>query len=196
MNTAADLDAALHFASSRVTTEAAAEGQPLTADEKLLLAYLPDSTLTGWAPAHPEGPLVPRNLDLERLCALANTAYANDRQQYSDSLDWEFAFAVFRLNNHPMWGLLQQAGLKHRRALSDGALLILTGLVVVAVLIALVFLTLAVGGKTSERFYLIVFVGGASAVPVASYFAARWLGRKQLQTEIDRCRQSCRFIAP
>jgi hypothetical protein len=37
--------------------------------------------------------LVPRNLNLERVCALAKAAYEHDHQVEPASLDREFAFA-------------------------------------------------------------------------------------------------------
>ena len=96
--------------------------------------------------------LVPRNINLERVCALGKAAYLHDRQLNPSSLDWEFAFAVFTLNRPPMGGLLQWAGMKLRRPRWDGLQLIATGLVPIVAVVLLVwnadgplFLSVAIG---------------------------------------------------
>jgi|SRR6267378_4675861 len=95
MGRTADLDSALSFVIGQIAEQAKLSGEPLSDEQRLLLNYLPSS-----APGnrHPEIPvLVPRNIDLERVCALAKAAYQHDRQTNPASLDWEFAFAVTAL---------------------------------------------------------------------------------------------------
>jgi len=54
----------------------------------------------------------------------------------SESLDWEFAFAGFRRNRHPMRGVLNAAGVKmYRRPLWDQLFVILTALLPIIALI-------------------------------------------------------------
>jgi hypothetical protein len=98
MDRTADLDSALSFVVGRIAEEARLSGEPLNEQQRLLLSYLPSSTTTN---LHPEIPvLVPRNINLERLCELGKAAYLHDRQLNPKSLDWEFAFSVLRLNRH------------------------------------------------------------------------------------------------
>lgn len=114
MDRTADLDSALSFVIGRITEQAQLSGQTLGEQQRLLLNYLPCSTTTNWD--HPEIPvLVPRNINVERLCELGKAAFQHDRQVNPTSLDWEFAFSVLRLNRHAMAGLLQGVGLKPRR---------------------------------------------------------------------------------
>jgi hypothetical protein len=99
MDRTADLDSALSFVIGRITEQAQLSGQTLSEQQRLLLNYLPSSTTTTWD--HPEIPvLVPRNINLERLCELGKAAYQHDCQVNPTSLDWEFAFSVLRLNRH------------------------------------------------------------------------------------------------
>jgi hypothetical protein len=109
MDRTADLDAALSFVISRIAEQAKLSGEPLSEQQRLLLSYLPSPTPAVWYPGIPE--MVPRNIDLERVCELGNAAYTHDRHVNPASLDWEFAFAVFALNRHPMRGLLQWTGM-------------------------------------------------------------------------------------
>src|SRR5215475_4083741 len=113
MDRTADLDSALSFVVGRITEQAQLSGQPLNEQQRLLLNYLPSSATTNWDPEIPV--LVPRNINLERLCELGKAAYQHDRQVNPASLDWEFAFSVLRLNRHAMAGLLQLGGMKPRR---------------------------------------------------------------------------------
>jgi hypothetical protein len=115
MDRTVDLDAALSFVIGRVEEQATLSGEPLNEEERLLLNNLPPSTPANWFPDPEPPPLVPRNINYERVGTLGKAAYLNDRQVNPASLDWEFAFAVFKLNRHPMWGLLQYAGAKQRR---------------------------------------------------------------------------------
>jgi hypothetical protein len=99
MDRTADLDSALSFVIGRIAEQAELSGEPLSDEQRLLLHYLPSATLASW---HSEIPvLVPRNINLERVCALGKAAYQHDLQVNPASLDWEFAFAVFTLERHP-----------------------------------------------------------------------------------------------
>jgi hypothetical protein len=113
MDRTTDLDSALSFVMGRIAEEAQRSGEPLSEQQRFLLHYLPSSTTTNWLPEVPV--LVPRNIDLERLCELGKAAYLRDRQVNPTSLDWEFAFSVLRLNRHPMGGLLEWVGMRPRR---------------------------------------------------------------------------------
>ena len=102
MDRTADLDSALSFVIGRIAEQAKVSGEPLSDEQRLLLNYLPSETPANWDPEFPV--LVPRNTNLERVCALGKAAYLHDRKLNPSSLDWEFAFAVFMLNRHPMGG--------------------------------------------------------------------------------------------
>ena len=102
MDRTADLDSALSFVMGRIAAQAKLSGEPLSDQQLLLLKYLPSSAQTTWDPEIPIP--VPRNIDLERVCELGKAAYQHDRQVDPTSLDWEFTFAVFMLNRHPMAG--------------------------------------------------------------------------------------------
>jgi hypothetical protein len=80
----------------RLAEQAKLSGEPLS-DEQTFVARPPSLLSSAPANWHPEIPvLVPRNINVERVCALG------DRQVNPASLDWEFAFAVFTLDRHPM----------------------------------------------------------------------------------------------
>src|SRR5260370_38377599 len=117
MDRTGDLNAGLSCVAGQVNEEAILSGEPLNAQQSLQLANLPSSTPAIWLPGpeNPDPPLVPRDVNYERLCGLAKTAYLTDREIHPASLDWEFAFAVFMFNPHPMWALLQHAGLRFHR---------------------------------------------------------------------------------
>ena len=113
MDRPGDLDAALTFVIGRVEAQAMLSGEPLDEDERLLLNDLPTT------PSMPEisndDPMFPTHIRLrdttyERLCALAKAARRSDVAENPALLDWDFAFSVTKLNNHPMYWLLQWAG--------------------------------------------------------------------------------------
>ena len=132
----ADLESGLNFVIGRIAGQAKLSGEPLSDEQRLLLNYPPTSSLVNW---HPEIPvLVPRNINLKRVCALGKAAYRHDRRVNAASLDWEFAFAVFTLDRHPTGGLLQLAGMKPRRPRWDGLLLIVTALLPIVAVVLLV----------------------------------------------------------
>jgi len=191
MNRTADLEAALSFITSRINGQATLSGEPLDVQQSLLLANLPSSTPAMWIPGPetPAPPLVPRNVNQERLCALAKTAYLNDRKINPEPLDWEFAFAVFRLNRHPMWGVLHSAGVKiYRRPLWDQLFVIIAALFP---LLAVILLASS-GPRTLSQWTGILC--GTVAIPLLIYFASRQIERWQLESHIERCRLASRNI--
>src|SRR5580765_6748882 len=134
MDRTEDLDLALSFVIGRITEQAKPSGVPLSDEQLLLLNYLPSSMPQNWDLEMPV--LVPRDLNLERVCTLGKAAYEHDCQLSPASLNWEFAFAVVTLNRHSMRGLLQLAGMKPRRPSWDGFSLIVAALLpMVAVLL-------------------------------------------------------------
>lgn len=191
MDRTTDLDAALRFVVGRIEEQATLSGEPLDKEQNLLLKYLPcaeDATYPD-----PEFPTpVPRNLNLERLCALTRAAYLNDQQTNPTSLDWEFAFAVLRLNRHAMWGLLRQAGVKYRRPPWDSILLAIASLLFVAAGAVLAFLE---GLEPWTRLQWIEFGFGYGALVALMYFVSRRIEKRQLQKEIERCRGRCRLVS-
>ena len=134
---------------------------------------------------------MPRNLDLERLCALAKEAHSNDRTVSPSSLDWEFALAVFNLNRHSMAGVLLQAGVKYRKPWWDRFLLVVAALLVIAGAMVPIFL---LGIRDQPSYQLVAcFVGFAVAL-AAVYFGYRRMEDSQLQQEVERCRNQCRLM--
>lgn len=102
MDRSADLNSALSFVIGRIAEQAKLSGEPLSDEQRLLLNHLPSRTPANWDPEIVV--LTPRNINLERVCALGRAAYQHDRQVNPTALDWEFAFAVFMLDRHPMGG--------------------------------------------------------------------------------------------
>jgi hypothetical protein len=189
MDRAADLETALTFVVRRIEEQAKESGHPLNDEKHALLKNLPSTNVNylGWA-APELGPpeLVPRNINLERLCALAKAAYQHDRQLNPESLSWESAFAVFTLNRHPMSGLLQFAGMKRRRPRWDGLRLTVTALlpVVAVVLIAL---------NANENLFRSVGIGaGCVAIMLFLFFGSMRVEKQRLNEEIERCRLAFR----
>jgi hypothetical protein len=183
MDRQVDLDSALNFVAGRVAEQAALSGGALTSEQHLLLHYMPSSPVNGWDPAMPEP--IPRNPDLERVCALAKAAFIHDRQLNPTSLEWEFAFAVFGLNDHPMFGLLKAAGVKRRRPQRDLLLLIVAALVIVGI----PFLLASKEGSVQ----LVGSALGCVTISLLIYYASKRIDKRQLEREIERCRLSSRF---
>jgi hypothetical protein len=180
MDRTKDLELALSFVLGRIAEQAKLSGQPLSDEQLLLLKFLPSSMPQNWSLEMPV--LVPRDINLERVCALGKAAYDYDRQVNSASRDWEFAFAVFTLNQHSMRGLLQSAGMKPHRPSWDGFLLIVTALVpVVAVL-------LVVWRSDGSLFRSVGIVSGCVAIMVSLFFASRRTEKRRLAEDIERCR--------
>ena len=186
MDRAADLDSARNFVIGRIAEQAKRSGEPLSDEQRLLLNYLPSAALASWDPEIPV--LVPRNINLERVCALGKAAYQHDLQVNPASLDWEFAFAIFTLERHPMGGLLQWAGMKLRRPGWDGLLLIVTALLPIVAVVLLVW-------NADGRLLLSVGIGsGCVAIMLLMFFASRRIKKQRLEEDIERCRLASRFV--
>src|SRR5207249_11519272 len=104
MDRTADLDSALSFVIGRIAEQATVSGKPLSDEQRLLLNYLPSETPANWDPEFPV--LVPRNINLERVCALGKAAYLHDRQLNPYLSHRKFAIAVYTLNSPSIGGLL------------------------------------------------------------------------------------------
>lgn len=183
MDKSGDLDAALSFVVSRITEQARISGEPLSNEQSLLLNYLP-STSIGWAT---EDSPVPRNINLERLCALTKAAYLNDREVNPASLNWEFAFGVFTLMRHPMRGVLHSAGVKiYKRPLWDQIV------VIIAALFPLVAVMLLVSSGPQTLFRSAGILCGTVAIMLLIYLASRQIEQWQLENHIEKCRPACR----
>ena len=181
-----DLDSALSFVIGRIAEQAKLSGEPLSDEQRLLLNYLPSSTPQNWDPEIPV--LVPRDINLERVCALGKAAYQHDRQTNPASLDWEFAFAVFTLYRHPMRGLLQWVGMKLRRPRWDGLVLIVTAL------LPIVAVVLVVWNADGSLFRPVGIGSGCVAIMLLIFFASRRIKKQRLEQDIERCRLASRFV--
>jgi undecaprenyl pyrophosphate phosphatase UppP len=132
--------------------------------------------------------LVPRNISLERVCALGKAAYQHDCQVNPTSLDWEFAFAVFTLDRHPMGGLLQGAGMKPRRPKWDGFRLI------VSALLPIVAVGLLVRNGDGILLRSAGIVSGCVAIMLLMFLASRRIEKQRLEEDIERCRLASHFV--
>ena len=186
MDRAADLDSARNFVIGRIAEQAERQGEPLSDEQRLFLNYLPSTAQDSWDPEIPV--LVPRNIDRERVCALGKAAYQHDREVNPASLDWEFAFAVFTLDRHPMGGLLQWAGMKPRRPRWDGLLLI------VSALLPIVAVVLIVWNADGALFRSIGIGSGCVAIMLLMFFASRRIEKQRLEEHIERCRLASGFV--
>jgi hypothetical protein len=187
MSRTPDLDLALSFVIGRIAEQAKLSGEPLSDEQLLLLNYLPTSTPVNWDPAIPK--LIPRDINLERVCALGKAAYERDLQANPASVDWEFAFAVFTLNRNPMHGLLQLAGMKPRRPRWDGLLLIVTALLPMVAIVLLVL------WNADATLFRSVGIGSECiAIMLLMFFASRRIKKQQLERDIERCRLASRFV--
>lgn len=192
MDQTADLDAALNFVIRRVEEQAKQSGEPLTKEQRLLLNTLPSAMPVSpdWASEFGPAALVPRNIDYERLCALGKAARLNDLLLNPSALDWDFAFVVFQLNNHPMWGLLLIAGMKYRKPLWDQLLLIIAALLFVVTMLALTFLS---RNQPLTLFKGIEIGSGSGLILLLAYLASRQVEKLRLEKNIERCRLASRF---
>lgn len=190
MDRTTDLETALNFAVRRIEEQAKTSGLPLNDEEHSLLKNLPSSNPKyRFAPDLGPPDLVPRNINLERLCALAKAAYGNDRKKNPESLDWEFAVAVFTLNRHPMWGVLHSAGVRtNRRSSRDGLLMTIAALLPLFAVILLAW-------NGARLFQLAAILCGCVATMLFIYFASQRIEQRQLEKHIERCRLACRNIS-
>ena len=193
MDRTTDLETAVSFVVRRIEEEARVSGHSLNEEEHSLLKNLPPSNVNHLIWIAPElGPpeLVPRNINLERLCKLAKAAYLNDRKMNPESLDWEFAFAVFRLNRHPMWGVLSSAGVKmYRRPLWNQLF------VIIAALFPLIAVILPASSGTRTIFGWVGILCATIAIMLLIYFASRQIEQWQLENHIEKCRLASRNIS-
>jgi hypothetical protein len=189
MDRTADLDAALSLVIGRVGEQAGLSGEPLNDEQRLLLNYIPSSSSQGiWIPDPEPTPLVPRNINLQRLCALVKAAYQHDRQLNPACLDWEFAFVIFTLNRHPIVGLLQWAGMKLRRPRWDGLRLIATALLPVVAVVLIAW-------SPDENLFTVGIGSGCVAIMLLMFFASRRIQKQRLEEEIERCRLAFRAVS-
>jgi hypothetical protein len=192
MDRTTDLETALSFVVRRIEEQAKGSGHPLNEEEHSLLKNLPSSNVNYliWAPDLGPPELIPRNINLERLCALAKAANLNDHKINPESLDWEFAFGVFRLKGHPMWGVLHSAGVKmYRRPLWDQLFVIIAALFPVIAVILLAWN----GPRTVFQWAGILC--GTVAIMLLIYFASRQIEQWQLKNHVERCRLASRNIS-
>lgn len=192
MDRTTDLETALRFVVRRIEEQAKASEHRLNEEEHSLLQNLPSSSVSHLIYAPDLGPpeLVPRNINLEQLCALAKAAYLNDRKINPESLDWEFAFAVFRLDRHPMWGVLNSAGVKmYRRPLWDQLF------VIIAALFPLIAVILLASNGPRTLFQQAEILCGTVAIMLLIYFASRQIQKWRLENHIERCRLASRHIS-
>ena len=188
MDRTADLDAALSFVIARVEQQATLSGEPLNEEQRLLLNYLPSSSpVVSFPDAELPSP-IPRNINLERLCALVKAAYQQDRQ-VNPSLDWDFVFAVFTLNRHPMGGLLQWAGMKPRRPRWDWLRLTIAALLPVVAVVLIAW-------NPRENLFRSVGIGsGCVAIMLLLFFASRRIEKQRIEEEVERCRLGFRAVS-
>jgi hypothetical protein len=186
MDRTADLNSALSFVIGRIAEQAKLSGEPLSDEQSLLLNHLPSSTPANWDPEIVV--LVPRNINLERVCALGKAAYQHDRQVNPASLDWEFALAVFTLDRHPMGGLLQWAGMKVRRPRWDGLLLVVTASLPIVAVVLLVW------NADGPWFQSVGIGSGCVATMLLMFFTSRRIKKQRLEEDIERCRLASRFV--
>lgn len=192
MDRTTDLGTALSFVVRRIEEQAKALGHPLNEEEHSLLKNMPSSNVNYMIWASEVGPpeLVPRNIDLERLCALAKGAYLNDRKINPESLDWEFAFAVFTSSRHPMWGVLHSAGVKiDRRPLLDRLF------VIIAAVVPVIAVILFARNGPQTPFRLAGIVCATVVIMLLIYLASRQIEKWRLENHIERCRLASRNIS-
>lgn len=91
-----------------------------------------------------------------------------------------------------MSGLLQWAGVKHRRPWWDFFLLTIAALVFIAATMSLILLA---GKEPWTPFKWIGIGSGYVAMMLLMYFASRRIEERQLEKDIERCRLSSRFVS-
>jgi hypothetical protein len=190
-----DLDAALQFVIGRIEEQAMLSGQPLDEDERFLLNNLPSKSSTPVISiGDPKFPLhfTPRDFTYERLCTLAKAARRSDTDLNPTSLDWDFAWAVAKLNGHPLSWLLQWAGVKQRRPWWDGWLMFVAALLFIAATAPLMFLVI---DKPPALWRWTAVAMGYLGTVLCMYYASRRIERGQLARNVERCRMASRFAS-
>ena len=187
MNEAAELESALQFVIRRINEEAVQSGEPLTEEQRFLLEHLPtEPVLSETYTVDPEYPplVTPRDLDYEKLCALAKTAHRQDLQLNPHDRSWLIAKAVTELHEHPMSWLLGWAKVKLRRPWWDGCLLVIAALVAIILWMLLMFF----GIESHMWFRWPIVVAGAAALIAVMRFGTRLLEESQLRRAIETYR--------
>jgi hypothetical protein len=190
MNEQEDLGCALAFVIGRIEQEATRSGETLSEEQRFLLHNLPrESSLPAMNGGDPEAPLpiIARDLAYERLISLARDAYRHDLGVNPAGVEWKIAFAVSKLNRHPMAWLLAWAGMKERRPWWDraglvGAALLLTGTALALMIFA------GLGGGTRLR-----WIGaGTACIAMALLigYASSHLERWQLRQRLEKYRRT------
>lgn len=195
MNQMADLRVALTFVIGRIEEQAMLSGEPLSEDQRFLLINLPNvSSAPEISLGDPEVPVhfIPRDRTYERLCTLAKAARRNDITLNPASLDWDFAFAVAKLNHHPLSWLLQWAGVKQRRPWRDRWLLIIAAVLFIAATIPLMLLVV---DRPWAWWRWAIVIGGYVGAAVSMYFVSRRIEKQQLERSIERFRSASRFVS-
>jgi hypothetical protein len=194
MDRTSDLNIALKFVIGRIEEQATLSGIPLDEDERSLLNNLPRT------PSMPEisvgdpnfsWDFQPRDRTYEKLCALAKAAHDNDAVLSPTLLNWDFAFSVAKLNDHPLYWLLQWAGIKQRRPCWDRWLLVIAALLFLAVTLPLMLLV--IDKPPALWRWVVVAVGGVGVV-LSMYSASRRIEKRQLERNIEQFRSASRFV--
>jgi hypothetical protein len=190
MNQTTDIEKALSFVIARVEGEAMLSGEPLNEDERDLLNDLPRTPsmpeISSYDPAFSTDVRL-RDTNYERLCALAKAARLKDVALNPAMLDWDFAFSVTKLNNHPMCWLLQWAGVKQHRPWWDRWLLVAAAVLFFAATMPL--FSLVVDKPPAIWRWALTGSGYVLAI-LCMYFASRRVERKQLQRNIEQFRNA------
>lgn len=190
-----DLSVALTFVIGRIEEQAMLSGEPLSEDQRFLLNNLPNvSSAPEISLGDPEVPVhfILRDRTYERLCTLAKAARRNDITLNPASLDWDFAFAVAKLNHHPLSWLLQWAGVKQRRPWWDRWLLIIAAVLFIAATIPLMLLVV---DRPWAWWRWAIVIGGYVGAAVSMYFVSRRIEKQQLERSIERFRSASRFVS-
>jgi hypothetical protein len=194
MDRAVDMNAALAFVINRIEEQAMRSGQPLDEEHRFLLNNLPDqSDVPEFTTSDPEFPVhfKLRDITYEKLCALAKAAYHFDGEMNPGSPEWEFAFNVSKLNRHPMYWLLQWAGVKQRRPRRDRWLLVAASLLFIIATVPLMLLVIDRGWVLWR--WAIVGAGYIGLVLFMRFVSQR-IEERQLKQNIERCRDASRFV--
>ena len=185
------LHRALEFIVRSIEEQATLEGEPLSDEQNFLLTNLPTSpsysvdntsTVPFVSPS-----LMPRDRDYERLIALAKKARRRSIGSGYPRQDsqWIFAAAVCKLNHHPMFWLLQWAGVKDPRARWDRLLLVISALLIVSI----VTLSVLVEIWTRSLWAWVCLGVGFLVGAVLLYVGSRHLEERQLKRIIEKSRE-------
>lgn len=182
-----DLNAALRFVHRRIEEEATRSGEALSSDERFLLDHLPTNSAVPQPYEASPAVIVPRDKVYERLCRVAKAAYHYDlRLNATSANEWQYAAAITELNRHPMFWLLEWAGVKERSRSLDRWLLWASGFTVVIVLLPLIFL-LASSPNPKPTQWAGALIGLLALVGLLQFASRRVVNRRLLRI-INRAR--------